>query len=179
MLIPRFGPPLHQQHKMPGLFVFIHCFFFVLHNHFHLLINGCYSSEELQLEDVRFDMLRRLFARTHEEEKAMADIMAVAMAEATQLPPFTYAHGNARRVTANPYVWARNLLANRMYQCPVIYLEPYVMNHEQTYNRLVLGHYVGRTLVGTELLSSPLEDYANGVVRGLIDYYKKVRGVGQ
>ena len=31
---------------------------FVDKNHFHLLINGCYSPEELQFEDVRFEMLR-------------------------------------------------------------------------------------------------------------------------
>ena len=150
---------------------------FVEKNHFHLLINGCYSREELELEDVRFDMFRRLFARIHDEERRMADVVAAAMADATGLPPYVYPGKNARGVPPGPYVFARNLLANRTYQCPVIYLEPYVMNHEQIYKRLLLGHYIGRALLEGKLLTSPLEDYARGVVQGLVDYYKRERRI--
>ncbi len=146
-------------------------------NHFHLLINGCYAPDEMQFEDVRFEMFRRLFQRTHEEERRMAEIIAPAMAAATGLPPFLYQTKNARRVSASPYVYARNLLANRLYQCPVIYLEPYVMNHEETYKRLLLGHFVGRTLLDGHLVSSPLEDYARGVVSGIVEYCKRERRV--
>ncbi len=148
---------------------------FVLHNHFHLLINGCYAPDEMQFDDVRFEMFRRLFHRVHEEERRMADVIAPAMATATGLPPYLYMTKNARRVSASPYVYARNLLANRLYQCPVIYLEPYVMNHEETYKRLLLGHFVGRTLMDGHLVSSPLEDYARGVVNGIVDYCKRER----
>jgi hypothetical protein len=148
---------------------------FVDRNHFHLLINGCYSPEELQLEDVRFEMMQRLFAGTHRQELALSGPAASAMMEATGLPPYIYSTGNARRVSANPAVYARNLLANRLYQCPVLYYEPYVMNHEQTYRRLLLGHYVGRTLMQDQLVTSPLEDYARGVVRGLVEYYAQAR----
>ena len=144
-------------------------------NHFHVLVNGCYSDEETHLDDVRVEMLGRLFARVHEEELALADPVAAAVARETALPPFTYPNHNARRVTASPYVWARNLLANRLYQCPVIYLEPFVMNNEKTYRRLLLGPFTGRTLLGEDLVTSPLEDYARGVAQGLEDYYSKVR----
>jgi hypothetical protein len=148
---------------------------FVDKNHFHLLINGCYSPDELQLEDVRFEMLQRLFARTHTQEVAMSGPAASAMMEATGLPPYIYSTNNARRVSGNPAVFARNLLASRLYQCPVLYYEPYVMNHGPTYRRLLLGHYRGRTLVQDQLASSPLEDYARGVVKGLVDYYTEAR----
>jgi len=150
---------------------------FVDKNHFHLLINGCYSREELELEDVRFDMFRRLFARVHDEERRMAEVFAAEMAEATGLPPYVYPAKNARGVPPSPYVFARNLLANRTYQCPVIYLEPYVMNHEQTYKRLLLGHYIGRTLLEGKLVTSPLEDYARGVTQGLMAYCTKERRI--
>jgi hypothetical protein len=149
---------------------------FVDRNHFHLLINGCYSPEELQFEDVRFEMLERLFSRAHTLELAMSDPAASAMMQVTGLPPYIYTTNNARRVSGNPAVFARNLLANRIYQCPVLYYEPYVMNHGETYERLLLGHYVGRTLLHDHLASSPIEDYARGVVRGLVDYYTKARG---
>jgi N-acetylmuramoyl-L-alanine amidase len=148
---------------------------FVDKNHFHLLINGCYSPEELQLEDVRFEMLRRLFSRTEAQELAMAGPTADAMMQATGLPPYIYNTSNARRVSGNAAVFARNLLANRLFQCPVLYYEPYVMNHGQTYQRLLLGHYLGRTLLGDQLISSPIEDYARGVVRGLVNYYTEAR----
>jgi hypothetical protein len=144
-------------------------------NHFHLLVNGCYSADELSTEDVRFDMLQRLFGRVHEEELAMADVVATAMTDKTKLPAYVYQHDNARRVSANPAVFARNLLANHLYHCPVLYFEPYVMNDELTYQRLLLGHYQGRTLLQGQLVTSPLEDYTRGVVQGLVDYYERAR----
>jgi len=61
---------------------------------------------------------------------------------------------NARLVSATGYVYARNLLANRIYECPVVCLEPYVMNNQDTYQRLLQGHYVGRTLTNGRLRSS-------------------------
>ncbi len=146
-------------------------------NHFHLLINGCYAPEEMQFEDVRFEMFQRIFCRMHEEERRMADVIAPAMSTATGLPPYIYLTKNARRVSASPYVYARNLLANRLYQCPVIYFEPYVMNHEETYKRLLLGHFVGRTLMDGHLVSSPLEEYVRGVVNGIVEYSKRERRV--
>lgn len=148
---------------------------FVPKNHLHLLVNGCYSPEELQHEDIRFEMLQRLFAGVHDQEIPLADTLASSMATATGLPAYAYTKNTARRVSGNAFVYARNLLANRLYQCPVLYFEPYVMNHEQTYKRLLLGHYIGRTLLDGELVTSPLEDYTRGVVRGLEEYYKTTR----
>ncbi len=152
---------------------------FVDKNHFHLLINGCYSADELQYEDIRFEMLERAFSQTHAQELAMSGPAANAMMEITKLPAYTYTTNSARRVSSNPAVFARNLLANRLYQCPVLYYEPYVMNHGQTYRRLLLGHYIGRTLLQHQLITSPLEDYTRGVVRGLVDYFTAARHVPQ
>ena len=66
----------------------------------HLLINGCYSAEELQLEDVRFEMLQRLFARIHVQELAMSGPAATAMMQVTGLAPYIYTTNNARRVSS-------------------------------------------------------------------------------
>lgn len=152
---------------------------FVDRNHFHLLINGCYSADELQFEDVRFEMLERAFSQIHVQEVAMSGPAATAMMQVTKLPAYTYNTNSARRVSSHPAVFARNLLANRLYQCPVLYYEPYVMNHGQTYRRLLLGHYLGRTLLQDELVTSPLEDYTRGVIRGLVDYFTEARHAGQ
>lgn len=144
-------------------------------NHLHVLVNGCYSRSELLQQDVRHEMLLRLFSRIHEEELPLAASVVEGVARRTQLPAYIYTSTNARRVTESPYVYARNLLANRLYQCPVVYLEPFVMNHEETYRRLLLGHYQGRTLLGGKLVTSALEDYVRGVVDGLTDYYRRNR----
>jgi N-acetylmuramoyl-L-alanine amidase len=144
-------------------------------NHAHVLVNGCYSPAELEQADVRFEMFHRLFSRIHEEEIPLADSVADGLLKATGLPPYVYTTPNARRAGANTAVYARNLLANRIYDCPVVYLEPFVMNHEETYRRLLAGHFVGRTLIAGRLQTSAVEDYVRGVVDGLVAYYQKNR----
>ena len=140
-------------------------------NHLHVMINGCYAAEELQLQDVRFEMLQRLFLRVTDEELPLAEQVADAMAKSTGLPPFVYTTSNARPAGPSGYVYARNLLANRIYQCPVVYLEPYVMNNEETYQRLLMGDYAGSTLFKGRLCTSIFEDYVQGIVNGLTNYY--------
>lgn len=144
-------------------------------NHMHVLVNGCYSPVELEQQDVRFEMFQRLLSRMHEEELPFAEAVANGMRASTGLPAYVYTTPNARRAGTNAYVYARNLLANRIYQCPVVYLEPYVMNHEETYRRLLNGHYVGRTLIAGKLQTSAIEDYVRGVVDGVLAYYQKNR----
>lgn len=144
-------------------------------NHLHLLINGCYAPEEQRMQDTRFEMLHRLFSRMHEEELPIATAVAKAMAQTTGLPPFVYVTPNAKLVSETGYVYARNLLANRLYECPVIYLEPFVMNNEDVYRRLLQGHYTGRTLTNGRLRSSIYEDYAQSIIDGLVNYYRSKR----
>ncbi len=148
---------------------------FVDRNHLHILINGCYSEGEMLLDDQRFDMLSRLLQRIHGEEVALADTIAAVMAAETGLPPYTYLRSNARRVSANPFVWSRNLLATRTYQCPVIFFEPYVMNHETTYNRVQAGEYEGtREFEGVQRVNI-FEEYASSVADGVLEYYRQHR----
>lgn len=144
-------------------------------NHFHVLVNGCYAPMELQQQDVRHEMLTRLLSRVHEEEIPLAAAVAESTARVTGLPAYVYTTPNARHAGQNPYVYARNLLANRLYACPVVYLEPFVMNHEETYRRLLAEHYLGRTLIGGRLVPSAIEDYVSGIVEGLVTYYQTHR----
>lgn len=140
---------------------------FVRDNHFHLLCNGNYSSGEFGLDDVRFEMLRRLLQRVHEEEIPLCDAVASGVAKRTGLPAYVYPRSNARRINDNHYLFARNLLANRAYLCPVVFLEPYVMNHRDVFDR-----------VQNAATESPniFDEYADGVVQGLVDYYREQRG---
>src|SRR6266487_3401655 len=59
-------------------------------NHLHLLVNGSYLAEELEFDDERFEMIRRLLSRAYDEELPLADTIALAMARETGLPPYEY-----------------------------------------------------------------------------------------
>ena len=90
-------------------------------NHLHLLVNGSYLPAEIESDDERFEMLLRLLSRTYDEELTLADTAAAAMAKTTGLPPYQYTTDNVIKVGTSGYVYARNLVATRLYQCPVIY----------------------------------------------------------
>ena len=148
-------------------------------NHLHLLVNGAYLAEELEFDDERFEMIRRLLSRSYDEELPLADTIALAMARATGLPPYEYPTTNSTtKIGTSGYVYARNLLATRLYRCPVVYCEPYVMNSTDVFARIQAGDYEGTRNVNGVEHKSIFREYADSVADGLIDYYSKTRGPG-
>ena len=145
-------------------------------NHLHLLVNGSYLAEELEFDDERFEMIRRLLSRAYAEELPLVDTIASAMARETGLPPYTYPTTNSTtKVGSSGYVYARNLLATRLYRCPVVYCEPYVMNSKDVFDRIQAGDYEGtRNINGVER-KSIFREYADSVADGLVEYYSKAR----
>ena len=145
-------------------------------NHLHLLVNGSYLAEELEFDDERFEMTRRLLSRAYAEELPLADAVAIAMARETGLAPYQYPTTNSTtKVGTSGYVYARNLLATRLYRCPVVYCEPYVMNANDVFARIQAGDYEGtRNINGLEC-KSIFREYADSVANGLVDYYSKAR----
>jgi len=148
---------------------------FVPRNHLHVIVNGCYSASELRYDDQRYEMLTKLLSRSFPEEVAASERTAAALATATKLPPYRYTTGNAIRVGTGEFLWARNLLANRLYHAPVIFLEPYVMNSEVVWARVQAGDYEGEFTIGGASRRSIYREYADAVVEGLRDYYSKAR----
>lgn len=144
-------------------------------NHLHALVNGCYGAKELDWDDVRSEMLAQLFQRTSAEALPLTEAIVDALAEETGLPPFTYFSSNARRVGGSAYVYARNLLANRLYRAPVVFLEPYVMNSEPVWRRVQMGDYSGEKAVDGVPRKSLVNEYASGVAEGLARYYRRAR----
>ena len=142
-------------------------------NHLHFLVTGAWSRSELEYEDQRLDMLVKLLNRSFNEEVAVSGAVASSMAKATGLPPYVYRGGSVVRVNDNPYLWARNLLANRLFTCPVVYLEPYVMNNASVFARIQAGDYDGRRNFGGVQRQSIYREYADAVVAGLVNYYSK------
>lgn len=150
-------------------------------NHLHLLVNGAYHDNELALADQRFHLMRRILARCHDEETAASKAVVSAMVRATRLPPFHYSPESpvARNVDDNPYLWARNLLANRLYDAPVVYLEPFVMNSAEVHARLQAGDYEGLREVAGKNRPSIFREYADSVAEGLETYYQSARKAGR
>jgi len=142
-------------------------------NHLHLLVTGCFAAKELAYDDQRLDLLRKLLSRAYPEELAVAESVAASLAKATGLPAYQYdtATGSALKVGRSSYVWARNLLANRLFQCPVVYIEPYVMNSHAAFARIQAGDYAGKQAVDGRMQPSIFREYADAVARGLANYY--------
>lgn len=149
---------------------------FATKNHLHVLVHGCLLPEEARHDDERLETLLRLLQGTHEIESELAATVAGTLAQATGLPAFEYKAGNARRVNASPYVWGRNLLANRIYQCPVVFLEPHVMNHKLTHARIQAGAYKGAKKIGGKERPNIFDEYARAVADGVEGWARKRRG---
>jgi hypothetical protein len=145
-------------------------------NHIHFLVNGSYLQSELEFDDERFEMLRRLLSRAFSEELPIADAVAASMAKATGLPPYQYpTTQTTTQIGSTGYVYARNLLATRLYRCPVVYCEPYVMNSKDGFARIQAGDYEGIRAVNGIERKSIFREYADSVADGLAEYYANAR----
>jgi hypothetical protein len=147
---------------------------FTPENHLHMLLNGAFAQDELLLDDQRFEMLSRLLDRIHEAEIPLSAAVGRHLQAATQLPAFTYTRG-AIPVPNEPYLWVRNLLANRLYRCPVAYCEPFLMNNEEVYERLLAGDFEGVQPIGGRPFKSIFREYAEGVAAGVLEYVRAGR----
>jgi N-acetylmuramoyl-L-alanine amidase len=142
-------------------------------NHLHFLILGAFSAEELGFEDQRYGMLVKLLNRSFPEELAVTKAVAESMARHTGLPPFRYNSAVAVDVGGGPYVWGRNLLANRLFEAPVVFAEPYVMNNAEVFARIQAGDYAGLRTVGGQKRPSIYREYVDSIVEGLVAYYSR------
>ena len=140
---------------------------FTPNNYLHALINGTYSAAELRNDDVRHDMLLKLLDQTANVELAACETVIQTMARRLALPPRIYTRDSARRPGPSPYVWARNLLTNRIYRCPVVFLEAYAMNNYEVWQRIQAGDYEGQREIAGTLRPSIYREYADAVAEGV------------
>ena len=140
-------------------------------NDYHVLVNGCYMGGELADDQQRFEMIYRLLNGWHKTELLLAENVSRSFSRLTKLPPFSYKGPNALKVGEVKGVWARNLLANRIYRCPVVFLEPYVANSKEAYERIQLGNYEGKMQVRGEPKLSLVEEYAESVFQGICESF--------
>ncbi|MCX6906413.1 MAG: N-acetylmuramoyl-L-alanine amidase, partial [Verrucomicrobia bacterium] len=143
-------------------------------NRLLLIIHGGYSPDSVDTPQRKFELLWKLLENSHATELAAADAISRAMAADLKLPPERSKQDpNCAAVTGNPYVYARNLIANRLCHGPVIYLEPYYQNNPTTYARLLAGDYDGERNFDGQCLRSIFREYADAVARGVIEFYRR------
>ncbi|MGD0060462.1 MAG: N-acetylmuramoyl-L-alanine amidase [Verrucomicrobiia bacterium] len=137
-------------------------------NRLVVFVHGDYLASELKDDDQKLRLFSKLLERSHPVEQTVAEAVATAMASATKLPPVEYGPtSGAIHVGDNPYVFARNLAANRLYNGPVVFLEPYYMNNRVVYERIQLGDYEGMRDVNGTPMKSIFREYADAVADGL------------
>lgn len=135
-------------------------------DHVALFVHGNYLPEEVRDEAQRIRLFYKLLSRHHEREIMIADSIAAAFWRATGLRPAPFPIPVGR----TGYVFARNLAANRLYNCPTVYLEPYYMNSRTTYQRIQLGDYDGQREIDGRSYRSIFREYADAVAEGLAPF---------
>lgn len=141
--------------------------------HFHILLNGAYTEPELANDDERFQCVLKILENVFSEEIKLSSHLVTSFVGETGLPAYEYSPGSLRAVklSDDAFVWGRNLLANRLYDCPVIFFEPYLMNGADSFPRMQIGDYEGLRYVNGKLRPSIYREYVDAVVRGLVNYY--------
>ncbi len=141
-------------------------------NHFHILLNGAYLPGEVALDDQRFEMLRHLFTRSTSRALPLAQTISDVFLRETNLVPYHYSPtASATQLDSARPIYARNLLANRLYQAPTIYLEPYVMNHRDTYDRVQMGDYEGVRDFRGQPVRSLVREYAETIQQAFREHF--------
>ena len=131
-------------------------------NDHHILVNGCYMGGELAYDDQRFELIWRLLNRWSVIEQGLAEALSHSFSQVTGMPTFSYKGPNALKIGEVPGVWARNLLANRIYRCPVVFLEPYIANSSSVYPRF--QKWIKK---GEDDTSGLVSEYTEAVLLGL------------
>jgi len=142
------------------------------HSRLVIFTNGAYEKSELAYDDYKYDLLRKLLDRTAVQEERGCALVGQAMLDTLKYPPESYPGSYfAHHVTDVPSVYARDLLANRIYHGPVIYCEGPYMNARDAYYRIIAGDYLGLRTIQGQSVSSIYRDYAAAVEKGVLKYF--------
>lgn len=136
-------------------------------NRLAVFIHGNYLPDELADDEQRCRLFAKLLERSHATELAAAESIADALARATRLPPLPAGDSGVVAGT-NVFVHLRNLAANRLFNGPVVFLEPYYQNNRIVYQRIQLGDYDGEREIRGRRYRSIFREYADAVADGLL-----------
>ncbi|MDR1192384.1 MAG: hypothetical protein LBK60_12100 [Verrucomicrobiales bacterium] len=142
-------------------------------NRIVIFTHGSYLARELEFDDLKFSLFKKLLENSRGAERRVADAIARQAARMWNYPPEQYGASaltaTCRPAGKTPYVWSRNLLANRLYPGPVVFVEGPFMDDALTYRRLIAGDYDGWREIAGRQYRSIFREYAEVVARGVIE----------
>lgn len=136
-------------------------------------VHGGYTPSELANPIQLFALFEKLFKNDTPKEIELATVITDEMARVWNMKPENY-HGTGTmfRVNESPYVWSRNVVANRTFPGPVIFLEGPYMNDRDTFYRIQEGDYEGLREVRGKMVPSLFREFADIVATSLIRHYR-------
>jgi hypothetical protein len=142
-----------------------------------LFSHGSYTASELAYDDQKFNLFRKLLENSTPSELAIGGAIGQQFKEKWGVPPENYeGSGYAHASGASPYVWHRNLIANRLFRGPVIFVEGPYMNDRSTYGWIQAGAYEGTRKVGRTERQNIFREYADRVADGVLHWAQTQAG---
>ena len=142
-----------------------------------LFSHGSYTTSELAYDDQKFNLFRKLLENSTPSELAIGGAIGQQFKENWGVPPENYAgSGYAHASGASPYVWHRNLIANRLFRGPVIFVEGPYMNDRSTYGWIQAGAYEGSRMVAGRDRQNIFREYADRVADGVLQWARTQAG---
>ncbi|MEM9400217.1 MAG: hypothetical protein AAF984_08400, partial [Verrucomicrobiota bacterium] len=138
-------------------------------------VHGSYTSEEIDDLWQRYHLFKKLLECSVYTEIEASDSITKRMVEMWGWPPENYDSWDTahRAHPENPYIWSRNLLANRLYPGPVVFIEGPYMNDKYAFHRLVEGDYDGIRIIKGKPERSIFREFAETIAEGIIDFYSR------
>jgi N-acetylmuramoyl-L-alanine amidase len=136
-----------------------------------IFTHGSYMKEELEEENQRYFLMKKILSGDTEQELEIGKHIAEAMEETFAMPAENYlSSGYAHPVGDHPYLWSRNLVANRIFPGPVLFVEGPYMNDRDTFYRIQAGDYEGVKEIRGKEYRSLFREFADAVAEGIIAY---------
>lgn len=139
-------------------------------------VHGSYLEDELESPTQKYELFQKLFAHVSPVEIEIADAVTREMEAVMKMKPENYGDwAAAHRVNDNPYIWSRNVIANRLFPGPVIFAEGAYMNDYDTFYRIQAGDYEGVRKIRGKEYPSLFREFANAMAGGLIKHFRQKR----
>jgi hypothetical protein len=146
-------------------------------NRLVLFSHGSYTASELAYDDQKFNLFRKLLENSTPSELAIGGAIGQQFKEKWGVPPEDYGgSGYAHASGVTPYVWHRNLIANRLFRGPVIFVEGPYMNDRSTYSWIQAGAYEGSRMVAGRERQNIFREYADRVAEGVLQWARTQAG---
>lgn len=142
-------------------------------NRLVIFAHGSYTAAELAFDDQKFRLMRKLLENSTPVELGVGAAIGEQFQKrwgfrAESYEGSGYAHGSE----AGPYVWHRNLIANRMFDGPVVFVEGPYMNDREMYRWIQAGEYEGTRVFAGKARGNVFREYAEQVAEGVIGYFR-------